>query len=145
MCIIYCKQNILLVLCCFASFNSLNYVDNIWGTIEHSMDFPVLKLFIHSLIFHRIINEKTTFVYLCISLQYGTLKMSFISYSHFVANVAKQTFLTVTVIYWCLKVQWIIQPLYPSCFAAHLLSFQSSFISINLFLLCSSNFMVGLF
>ena len=84
-------------------------------------------------------------LFICISLQYGTLKMSFISYSHFVANVAKQTFLTVTIIYWCLKVQWIIQPLYPSCFAAHLLSFQSSFISINLFLLCSSNFMVGLF
>ena len=30
---------------------------------------------------------------------FNYLKMSFISYSHFVANVAKQTFLTVTVIY----------------------------------------------
>ena len=88
---------------------------------------------------------KKQHLFVWIFSQYGTLKMSFISCSHFIANVAKQTFLTVSVIYWCLKVQWIIQPLYPSCFVAHLLSFQSSFISINLFLLCSSNFMLGLF
>lgn len=63
---------------------------------------------------------------------------------HFTPPIAKQAFFTVSVICWCLKVQWIIQPLYPSCFAAHLLSSQSTVVSINSDLLYSSNFMPGL-
>lgn len=130
---------------CFPNINSF---DPMWIKSEtlHRITWisQSWNFFIHGAVIHRIINEKQP-LFIQIFSQYDTSKMSFILRSHFIPNVAKQTFLTVSVIYWCLKVQWIIQPLYPSCFAAHLLSFQSSFISINLFLLCSSNFMLGLF
>lgn len=108
-------------------FTHLTCTGKTWGTTQNNIHFPVLDFFIHSAVIHGIISEKN-FVYLNI-LIHNTLKMSFILYSHFIPNVVKQPCLTLSVIYWCLKVQWIIQPLYPSCFAAHLLSFQSSFIS----------------
>lgn len=103
-------------------------VDKIWGATQNNMNFPVLKfLFIVLLSTELLMRKQPLFIW--IFWRHGTLKTSFILYSHFIPNVAKLTFLTVSVIYWCLKVQWIIQPLYSSCFAAHLLSFQSSFIS----------------
>lgn len=55
-----------------------------------------MKIFIHSVLSSRIINEKQ---YLFEYSQHDTLKMAFILDSHFVPNVVKQTFLTVSAIY----------------------------------------------